>query len=116
MKDERVYLDELLARIRMIEDFTAPGQADFLASEKTQEAVIRCFEVIGEIVKRLPADWLSAYPEIPWKQLAGFRDFLIHNYDRVNVVIVWRAVKDDIPALKAAIQAMLDNLDRTPEE
>jgi uncharacterized protein with HEPN domain len=116
MKDERLYLEDLLARITMIEEFTAEGQEAFMTSLKTQEAVIRCFEVMGEVVKRLPADKLAAYPHIPWKQLAGFRDFLIHNYDRVNLEIVWKAVQNDLQPLKITAQAMLDALDDVAEE
>jgi uncharacterized protein with HEPN domain len=88
VKDERLYLEDLLARIVMIEDFTAEGRAAFMASIQAQEAVIRCFEVMGEIVKRLVPEKLTVYPDIPWKQIAGFRDFLIHNYNRINLEIV----------------------------
>jgi uncharacterized protein with HEPN domain len=86
-----------------------------MASLKTQEAVIRCFEVLGEITKRLPSDKLASYPQIPWKQLAGFRDFLIHNYDQIKLDIVWKAVRDDIPHLRAAVESMLQTLDNSDE-
>jgi uncharacterized protein with HEPN domain len=111
VKDERLYLEDLLSRIAMIEEFTVEGREDFMTSLKTQEAVIRCFEVIGEIAKRLPADQLAEHPHIPWKQLVGFRDFLIHNYARVKLDIVWKAVQDDLQPLKTAAQAIMQTLD-----
>lgn len=115
MKDERLFLEDMLARITMIEDFTVEGRDTFMASPLIQEAVIRCFEVLGEITKRLSADKLAAYPEIPWKQLTGFRDFLIHKYDQVKLDIVWKAVRDDIPHLRTAVEAMIQALDNSEE-
>lgn len=111
MRDERLCLEDILARIVMIESFTAEGREAFMASAKTQEAVIRCFEAIGEIVKRLAPERLAVYPHIPWKQIAGFRDFLLHHYDRVNLDMVWRAVQSDLAPLRTAIEAMLQALD-----
>ena len=116
MKDERLYLEDMLTRIAMIEEFTAEGRESFMTSLKTQEAVIRSFEVLGEIAKRLPTDKLTAYPHIPWKQLMGFRDFLVHNYDRVNIEVVWRAVQDDLQPLKETLRAMLQALDDAEQE
>jgi uncharacterized protein with HEPN domain len=114
VKDERLYLEDILARIAMIESFTVEGREAFMTSAKTQEAVIRCFEVIGEVVKRLTPEKLADYPHIPWKQIAGFRDFLLHHYNRVDFETVWRAVQNDLPSLRAAIEAMLQALD-SPE-
>jgi uncharacterized protein with HEPN domain len=65
VKDERLYLEDTLARSAMIESFTVEGCEVFLASAKTREAVIRCFEVIGEVVKRLAPEKLADYRHIP---------------------------------------------------
>ncbi len=67
MKDQRVYLTDLLQRIQMIDAFTSAGRDDFFASLKTQESVIRCFEVIGEIVKRIDPALTSQQPQIRWR-------------------------------------------------
>jgi uncharacterized protein with HEPN domain len=80
-----------------------------MESDMIQESVIRCYEVIGEIVKRLDPNLLAPYPHIPWKSISGFRDLLIHNYDEIRLDIVWEAVEDDLPAPKHAVEALLSS-------
>ena len=111
MKTQRPYLLDLLARIQMIRDFTSAGHDDFLESLKTQESVMRCFEVIGEIVKRLDPSLIAKQPQIPWRQLAGFRDILIHQYDKIDLEIVWDSIENDLPPLEAAAQSLLRYID-----
>jgi len=65
---------------------------DFQSDPKTLYAVIRCIEVIGEAVKRLPDNLRDKYPDIPWKAIAGMRDRLIHGYDVVDNEIVWNTI------------------------
>jgi uncharacterized protein with HEPN domain len=109
MKPIREYLADILQYITDIEDFTQPGEADFRADRKTQLAVIRAYEVIGEIVKRLPQEMLDIQPEVDWKAIKGFRDLLIHQYDNIDLAIVWSAV-EKLPALRTAIKALLESL------
>ena len=103
------YVEDLLANIVAVERFTVDGRDAFLNDVKTQYAVIRAYEIIGEIVKRLPADLLENYPNVEWKQIAGFRDFLIHRYSAVDPEIVWGAV-EKLPALRAAVEAIQKQL------
>ncbi|MBX3064619.1 MAG: DUF86 domain-containing protein [Anaerolineae bacterium] len=110
-KDIRPYLHDLLARASMIRDFTVEGRDEFMTSLKTQESVIRCFEVIGEVVKRLPENILTPYHDVPWKQLAGFRDVLIHQYDKIKLHLVWDAVEQDVPHLEEAVTNILRSLE-----
>lgn len=70
-------------------------------------AVVRALEIIGEATKRLPMEVREAYPEIPWRGMAGMRDRIIHGYDKVELHIVWDVVKDDIPELKPKIRSIL---------
>lgn len=95
-------LDDIIA-------FTVDGKAAFMQDVKTQKAVIRSYEVIGEIVKRLPKRFCDANPQIDWRKLAGFRDFLSHNYELIAQRYVWDAV-EDAPNLKATVKALLDSL------
>lgn len=80
-----------------------------------QLAVIRVYEVIGEIVKRLPQTVRDDHPEVDWRKLAGFRDFLSHNYDEIILEFVWQAI-DDLPDLRAKIEAVHDRLPDDTEE
>jgi len=83
---------------------------DFAAFDqdlKTQDAVIRVFEIIGEAVKSLPKEWTDKEPEIQWRQIAGFRDVLAHAYFAVNSSVVWAAAVEKAPLLKAACQRLL---------
>lgn len=81
--------------------------ADFDQDLKTQDAVIRVFEIIGEAVKSLPEDWTEKEPEIPLRQIAGFRDVLAHAYFAVNSSVVWAAAVEKAPLLKAACLRLL---------
>ncbi len=110
MRQQRLYLVDILERIRRIEIITNTGQDSFLASFVSQDAVIRSFEVIGEVVKRLSPEMTNAYPAIPWRQITGFRDVLIYDYEEVDLVAVWRIVAEDLVPLKEAVTAMLAGL------
>lgn len=84
---------------RPILDYTRDGQGAFLADSKTQDAVIRNLEIIGEAVKNISGDLKSVYPDIPWQRIAGMRDRMIHEYFGVNLQIVWERVEQDVPEL-----------------
>ena len=79
----------------------------FRADLKTQDAVIRKMEVIGEAAKRLSEGAIAGLPTVDWKGFKGFRDVLIHNYDRVDVAIVWKTLTEELPSLVVAVRARL---------
>jgi uncharacterized protein with HEPN domain len=109
-KDQRLYCRDILERIRRIEVVAAEGEAIFRESFMHQDTLIRSFEVVGEVVKRLDPVLTAHYPDIDWSAYAGFRDVLIHQYDKVILDIVWRSSQRDIAPLKAAIEAILASL------
>jgi uncharacterized protein with HEPN domain len=115
VRQQRLYLVDILERIRRIEIVTAGGHEDFLASFVNQDAAIRSFEVIGEVVKRLSPELTAAYPTIPWRQIAGFRDVLIHDYEEIDLEAVWRIVAEDLVPLKEAVTAMLASVGEDDE-
>jgi len=78
----------------------------FLHDDKTQGAVIRKLEIIGEAVKQLPTEFLENYPHIPWKQIAGMRDKLIHFYFGVDTNLIWRTIRTRLPELKKTLQSI----------
>jgi uncharacterized protein with HEPN domain len=111
-RDQRVYLTDILERIERIEQIANEGEGTFVISVMHQDAMIRNFEVIGEIVKRLDPKLTAQQAQIKWQAVAGFRDVLIHQYDKVILKIVWESAKTVLPDLKQAIQKMLEFLDK----
>ena len=104
------YLKDFLNELDYVIAFTADGEAFFIGDIKTQKAVIRCYEVIGEICKRIPKDIHEANDQIHWRKLIKFRDFLAHNYEIIGLRYVWEAV-EDAPNLRQKVQAILNDLD-----
>lgn len=80
----------------------------FLADETLKRAVVRSLEIIGEATKKIPADYKLKWNNIKWKEMAGMRDKLIHDYMGVNYFIVWDVVKNKIPDLHYQIRLVLD--------
>jgi uncharacterized protein with HEPN domain len=86
-------------------------KADLATNEEKQSAILYQIIVIGEATKRLSEEFRIQHPEIPWKDIAGMRDILAHQYDRVNLNTLWDAIETDIPELLALIQPLLSDLD-----
>ncbi len=108
MKEDRVYLAHIRDAIDRVESFTSGGRERFLADAMVQDAVIRNLEVIGEAVKGLSENLRLANPDIPWKQIAGMRDVLIHHYFGVKLETVWQVVIDHLPRLGERVRGLLD--------
>lgn len=103
----RLFLGHMLEAIGAIESFTSEGRAFFMSDLKTQSAVVRQIEIIGEAVKRLDAEVISAAPTISWRQIAGTRDRLIHGYFKVDLDAVWAMVEQDLAPLKETVRRLL---------
>ncbi len=108
MREEKTYLEDILESINRIERYIKDLKpTDFLESEVIQDGVMKRIEIIGEAVKHLSKKTKNKYPEIPWKNMAGMRDILIHEYAGVQVERVWRTAKDDLPTLKRVINELI---------
>lgn len=107
MKEDRPYLEHILAAIRKIRLYTADGREAFMQDVKTQDAVLRNFEIIGEATKRLRDETKAHRPDVQWRDVAGLRDALIHNYMGVNLKRIWRVVDENLPHLQQAVEDLL---------
>lgn len=104
MKDDSIYIDHILNSInRILEYISGKDREAFEADQLTQDAVVRQLEVIGEATKRVSKELRSKNPDIPWSDMAGMRDVLIHDYIDVDLGVVWKTASEDIPNLKALI-------------
>lgn len=109
MKDPKALFEHILESISRIEKYTQEGREHFLAEPIIQDAVIRNLEIIGEAVKGVDESVRLLYPNIPWKSIAGMRDFLIHVYFGVKLETVWKTIDEDVPALKEVVRDYLAN-------
>ena len=109
-KDPKIFLEHVLESIKEIEKHIKKISKDeFWEDIKTQDAVIRRIEIIGEAVKNLPSEFKRKYPKIEWREITGMRDKLIHEYFGVNIDMVWETIKNDLPELKNKISKILEN-------
>lgn len=110
-KDDSVYLRHIIDAINRIEEYTeGVNQRDFISSNLIQDGVIRQIQIIGEATKRLSEKIIDKYRDIPWKDMAGMRDKLIHDYFGIDVEAVWKTVENDIPFLKSQIKNIIQEL------
>jgi uncharacterized protein with HEPN domain len=106
MKSDLLYLSNIQDCIQRIESYTIEGKVKFLETPIIQDAVIRNFEIIGEATKRLSPELKDAYADVAWKQIAGLRDILIHDYLKVNLNRVWGIIEQDLPQLKQTVEEL----------
>ena len=110
-KDPRAYLGHILESIEWIEkDAAGMTPEQFLDNVPIQDAIIRRIQIIGEAVKKLPADTTAKAPEIPWRKIAGIRDKVIHDYVDVDIELVWEIIQKDLQPLKAVVQKLLQDI------
>jgi uncharacterized protein with HEPN domain len=108
VKDDRVYLQHIRDALDDIVRYCGSDRDAFFTDRMRQDATLRKLEVIGQAVKNLSDRTKSLQPGIPWKQIAGLRDKVIHDYFSVNLEIVWAVVEKDLPKLRTAISKLLE--------
>lgn len=110
-KDPKIFLEHILESIGRIEDnIEGLSEEKFSRAVTIQDAVVRRLEIIGEAVRNIPDSFRKKHTKIPWKKIAGLRDILIHEYFGVDMDLVWKISKKDIPKLKKQISALIEKL------
>lgn len=113
MRNHRLYVKDIFQAMESIEKFVEGMEfEDFKRDDKTSSAVIRKFEIIGEATKNLPDTIKEKYTIVPWKEMAGMRDKLIHFYFGIKHDLVWRTIKDVIPQVKPLMRKILEEFER----
>lgn len=108
-KDPKIFLEHILENIEKIENgINGMTEIEFSKDVNTQDATLRRIEVIGEAVRNLPDSFRKKHSKIPWKNIAGMRDILIHKYFGVDMDLVWKIANSDVPKLKKQIIKILE--------
>ena len=101
------YLDDIITAIADTAEFTQGMSYEmFAVDKKTVNAVIRCLEVIGEATKHIPTSFRKKYPDLPWSNMAGMRDVLIHDYMGVDLKTVWKVAQERLPELQPLLEGL----------
>jgi len=104
-------IDDMLEAIGKLERFTAGYDYEkFIKEDKTTDAVVRNLEIIGEAASRIPAEIRGEFHKIEWSKMIGLRHRIVHEYFGVDLEIVWRIVRHDIPSVKLLVEEMRDKL------
>ena len=102
------YLLDIFDSARFVVEFVAEIEREFFSSDRLrQSAVIRELAIIGEAVKKLSPEFKAAHPDIPWGEISGMRDILVHDYRGTNLKNVWYAATESVPALIAALEPLI---------
>ena len=104
---DRVLLAHMGECIERIREYTAGDRSRFEASRLVQDAVIRNLQTLAESSQRLSDDIKATEPQVPWRELAGFRNVIVHGYLGIDLAAVWLVVDQDLPPLAAALARMV---------
>ncbi len=108
MKSDLVYLEHIETCLNTVITYIGDlSEAEFMRQPMVQDACIRQFEIIGEATKRLSMEFREQYAHIPWRQIAGFRDRLIHDYLNVDLALVWQTAKFTVVDLLIEVESLV---------
>jgi len=101
-----VYRDDILSAIAKIHEYTIEGKDTFMHNELIQDAALRQLSIIGEAATKLPQELRMQYDDIPWKQVVGLRNVIIHEYSEVSIIRIWDTITEDLPKLKKSLECI----------
>ena len=108
MKDDRLYLEHIAEAIRRTLEYTTEGEEVFRLDAKTQDAVLRNLQIIGEAAKKVSPGTVARHPSVPWGSMAGLRDRVVHDYFGVSLDIVWDVVANHLPQVAREVRRLLE--------
>jgi uncharacterized protein with HEPN domain len=111
LKDDWVYIRHILDEIEYLQSVRPLLTYDLLTTNITTEhSITRALEIIGEATKNVPDRIKKQYPDVPWREMAGLRDRIIHGYFQIDYTIVWRVITEDLPVIEPKIRAIYDQV------
>ena len=112
-RNPRDFINDIIQNASLAQRFISNQTfEDFSKDEKTYYAVIRALEVIGEATRNIPQEIINKYPFVPWQEIRGFRNRVIHEYFGIDKEIVWDTIQEDVPELIKAFSQILVDLDK----
>lgn len=114
MRRERDRLQDILDAIGRIEEYSSRGRAAFDSDRLIQTWIVHHIEIIGEACHALPGDFQDRFPTVPWRDIVGMRDILVHHYFDIDADAVWAVVERDLPRLKESVREILEELENEP--
>jgi uncharacterized protein with HEPN domain len=106
-RDPGLLIEDMLAAIRKIERYTAGMDEElFRQDEKTVDAVVRNLEILGEATRQLPEDFAARHPDVSWRQIAGLRNRIVHDYFGLDLEMIWELTRRDLPQLQALLERL----------
>lgn len=111
-RESKIFLEDILISIEKIEKYTKDIKSidNFANNEIVVDAVLRNLEIIGEAARNLSEEIYKKYADIPWKNIIGLRNVVIHGYFVVDLEIIWKIIREQLPILKDKIKAIMDNI------
>jgi uncharacterized protein with HEPN domain len=111
-RDVKAFLYDILESANDVIEFTKDiGYNEFINNKMIRYAVIRALEIIGEASRYINNDFREKYPNVPWKEMVGLRNILIHKYFGIDYILLWKIVKEDIPKIKKEVERVLKDIE-----
>ena len=116
-REPLLYLQDILTSLSRIEDYTKSLSFEGLKDDwKTIDAVVRNLEILGEAARNIPEEIIDKYPDVPWGYMVSMRNKVLHEYFGVDLDILWKTVKEDLPLLKQQVEEIVESLTKSYEQ